>query len=309
MSHRTVSHSAEDILCSGSRLPSKGVLALTLFGILVALPAGNTVAGMIKIFSFQADYKNGDAKAVDYALAIPFFTDKNIITKSTDGVKPGDPVTRGSIFNQVSVRNEGPRGANGVTLFFTSSTGATIDKNGADKFQVVISTNQKKIPIPKGTSTFRKKTGAGNIPAGDDVALVGFNVRNDPQYSINNDFFPEDMYDFTIGSLEFLNNVETVEDTTQFLDFGNSYGFDSPRPDVNVAATDLESIPFDLPMPDSGHWDFARFKLFVDDVQVGVMVQGFKNVPETMSQTTSLGLLVSSIMGLALLRTRRSKSI
>jgi hypothetical protein len=268
-----------------------GAAALAVLAVLL-IPAPNGArAGLIKLFSFQADYvKNADANAVDYALAIPFFTDKDIITKNTPGLKPNDPYTRGSVFDSVSVRNEGPRGANGVTLFFSSSTGDVIKPGGADKYQVVIQTKAKTIKVPGGTSTFRKKTGTGNIPSGDRVELVGFNVRGDPQYSINND--PVNPFTFTVHDLEFLTNAPTVADTTPFLDFNNSFGFGPPQSDFTVTAADLESMSFNLPEPDLGNWDFARFKLFVGDVQVGTMVQGFENilsVPEPSALLLGLG--------------------
>ena len=273
--------------------------------------AGQTFANDrpgVKIITFKAEYADGSANAVDYTLGIPGVTKAQIITEAQKD-KKGKllPKTEGKTFDQVTVRDEKFGGTNGVTLFFRSSAGAVIPKaGGSDTFQIVINDAPARLPLPRGTSTFRRMTTSGNIPDGDWVELAGFKVVNDPEYSITNDFFEADRFAFVVRDLQFLVDVPPVSDTSVFLDFSNSYGFGPSQPDVFVGATDLDSVVFPVPTVQDENWFFARGRLFVGDVEVGRFVQG-EGLLLIVPEPTAAVLLISSALAMLALMSRRRR--
>ncbi len=243
-----------------------------------------------KVITFTITYPKDESNdAVDYTLGIPFLRKDQIdLTK-----------TAGKFFDKlVDVRDERPRGGNGLTLFFENKNGTLFKPGSSDAITIYVLNAPKSIRPFTGTSVVRKQMGAGRVPTSDNLPLVGFVADPDPEYMILNDL--EDPFAFEIRDLQFLLNVAEFPDTSLLLDFDNSYGFGSSQPSFFVDSIDEGSELFFIPgVVEDFNWFYARGKLFIDDVEVSRFLHGNQPLPVVIPEPTSLLLIGSGLLGLA----------
>ena len=246
-----------------------------------------------KVVTFTITYPKDESNdAVDYTLGIPFLK-KDQIDISKSGGKFFDKL--------VDVRDERPRGGNGLTLFFENKNGAVFKPGSSDAITIYVLNAPKSIRPFTGTSVVRKQMGTGRVPTSDNLPLVGFVADPDPEYMILNDL--EEPFAFEIRDLQFLSNVAEFSDTSLLLDFENSYGFGPSQPNFFVDSFDEGSELFSIPGEvEDFNWFYARGKLFIDDVEVSRFVHGNQPLPIVIPEPTSLLLVGSGLLGLAFRR-------
>ena len=218
-----------------------------------------------KVITYTITYPKDESNdAIDYTIGIPFLKKDQI-----DQTK-----SKGKFFDKLAdIRDERPRGGNGLTLFFENKDGKLFKPGDSDAVTIYVLNAPAEIRPFRGTSVVRKQMGAGRVPTSDNLPLVGWKVEKDPEYTIFNDL--EDPFSFMIRDLQFLVNVAEFPDPASLLDFGSSFGFGPSEPDAFVEdfepGTDVFHVPGTV---DEGNWFYARGKLFIDDVEVSRFVHG-----------------------------------
>ena len=243
-------------------------IALSIWILLFCLMNSHAMAANMastKVITYTITYPKDESNdAVDYTIAVPFLKKEQIDRDKT----------KGGFFDKLAdVRDERPRGGNGLTLFFENKNGNLFKPGSTDTITIYVLNAPTEIRPFKGTSVVRKQTGSGRIPTSDNLPLTGFKVEKDPEYTILNDL--EDPFSFMIRDLQFLVNVSEFPDTATLLDFDNSFGFGPSQPDVFVESFEPGTDVFHVPgTVDVGNWFYARGKLFIDDVEVSRFVHG-----------------------------------
>ncbi len=240
-----------------------------------------------KVISYTITYPKDESNdAIDYTIGIPFLKKDQIDQTRTTG----------KFFDKlVDVRDERPRGGNGLTLFFENKNGTLLKPGGTDTITIYVLNAPAEIRPFKGTSVVRKQMGAGRVPTSDNLPLVGWKVDKDPEYTILNDLF--EPFAFTIQDLQFLVNVAEFPDPSAFLDFDNSFGFSASEPSFFVDDFDPGSDVFHVPgIVDEGNWFYARGKLLIDDVEVSRFVHGDQVLPPVVPEPPTWFLLGSALV-------------
>jgi len=240
-----------------------------------------------KVITYTITYPKDESNdAIDYTIGIPFLKKEQIDQTRTTG----------KFFDKLAdVRDERPRGGNGLTLFFENKNGTQFKPGSTDTITIYVLNAPAEIRPFKGTSVVRKQMGAGRVPTSDNLPLVGWKVEKDPEYTILNDLF--EPFAFTIQNLQFLMNVAEFPDPSAFLDFDNSFGFSASEPSFFVEDFEPGSDVFHVPgIVDEGNWFYARGKLLIDDVEVSRFVHGDQVLPPAVPEPSTLFLLGGALV-------------
>ena len=251
-----------------------------------------------KVISYTITYPKDESNdAVDYTIGIPFLKKEQI-----DQTR-----TAGKFFDKLAdVRDERPRGGNGLTLFFENKNGTLFKPGATDTITIYVLNAPTDIRPFKGTSVVRKQMGAGRVPTSDNLPLVGWKVDKDPEYTILNDLL--DPFPFMIQDLQFLVNVAEFPDPSAFLDFDNSFGFSTSEPSFFVESFEPGSNVFHVPgIVDEGNWFYARGKLFIDDVEVSRFVHGDQVLPPVIPEPSSGFLLGAALLAAFVTRAKETQ--
>lgn len=190
-----------------------------------------------KVVTYTITYPKDESNdAVDYTIAVPFLKKEQIDRDKT----------KGGFFDKLAdVRDERPRGGNGLTLFFENKDAKLFKPGSTDTITIYVLNAPAELRPFRGTSVVRRQTASGRIPTSDNLPLVGFKVEKDPEYTILNDL--DDPFSFMIRDLQFLVNVSEFSDTPALLDFDNSFGFGPSQPDTFVESFEPGADVFHVP--------------------------------------------------------------